>query len=633
LIQSPEYSSNNDYSIILKNYFQTTRYVLKDDVIGVSAREDPLFHLNAKELPNYEWPVLYFRVSLVEGNGCLIDVNNSKLYQTGTIHSLIPATLSSYYSRNNFISVHSSPTPPGLSKYVTLLCDLVFPYLIPKSKTLGTIMINGPLGSGRKTIVKSMCKYWNLHLYEINANDIIGDTAATTETKIKMCLSKASIYSPCVLLISNINLLCNNELYDDPRIAKAFDQVLHELNDFNNEWPIVVIATNLEYKKSANNELSSLFIHSIDIDCPNVEEREIILKGLIGQIAISTDVNLSELAQKTVGFYYGDLFTLVSNALKQLYLSFCDTLEIEVALSGVVLTNKFLINSLSELQHLHSDSIGSPNIPNVQWDDIGGHDHIKAEILDTIQLPYECSQLLNLGFRRSGVLLYGPPGTGKTLLAKAAATQCSLNFLSVKGPELINMYVGQSEENVRDIFNRARKCAPCVIFFDELDSLAPSRGRSGDSGGVMDRVVSQLLAEMDGMNKSNDVFVIGATNRPDLLDSALLRPGRFDRLLYVGIADDSLSRLKILKALTKKFIFDVDMSLEQIESLCPIGLSGADFYSLCSNALINAIERNISEINSNNETNEENCEIKVKFSDFMSALPKNTQISSHENKF
>lgn len=178
-----------------------------------------------------------------------------------------------------------------------------------------------------------------------------------------------------------------------------------------------------------------------------------------------------------------------------------------------------------------ADSIGAPKIPNVSWDDVGGLSEVKADILDTIQLPLERPELFANGLKkRSGILLYGPPGTGKTLLAKAVATSCSLNFFSVKGPELLNMYIGESEANVRRVFQRARDAQPCVIFMDELDSVAPKRGNQGDSGGVMDRIVSQLLAELDGMSDGSGgagVFVMAATNRPDLLDPALLRPGRY----------------------------------------------------------------------------------------------------------
>lgn len=222
--------------------------------------------------------------------------------------------------------------------------------------------------------------------------------------------------------------------------------------------------------------------------------------------------------------------------------------------AGVALTAADFTTALDQARSSYSESIGAPKIPNVTWDDVGGLAKVKTEILDTIQLPLEHPELFADGLKKRsgrlhdvyrasgrvallirslslhpGVLLYGPPGTGKTLLAKAVATSCSLNFFSVKGPELLNMYIGESEANVRRVFQRARDAKPCVIFFDELDSVAPKRGNQGDSGGVMDRIVSQLLAELDGMAEGSggaDVFVIGATNRPDLLDPALLRPGR-----------------------------------------------------------------------------------------------------------
>lgn len=217
-----------------------------------------------------------------------------------------------------------------------------------------------------------------------------------------------------------------------------------------------------------------------------------------------------------------------------------------------------------------------------------------------------------------GILLYGPPGTGKTLLAKAVATSCSLNFFSVKGPELLNMYIGESEANVRRVFQRARDAKPCVIFFDELDSVAPKRGNHGDSGGVMDRIVSQLLAELDGMSNGksgSDVFVIGATNRPDLLDPALLRPGRcvvyswavvrivnllcrFDRMLYLGVSDTHKAQFDILQALTRKFRLDPGLDLWLVAERCPFNYTGADFYALCSDAMLNAMSRKAEEIES-----------------------------------
>ena len=194
----------------------------------------------------------------------------------------------------------------------------------------------------------------------------------------------------------------------------------------------------------------------------------------------------------------------------------------------------------------------------------------------------------------TGILLYGPPGTGKTLLAKAVATSCSLNFFSVKGPELLNMYIGESEANVRRVFQRARDASPCIIFMDELDSVAPKRGNQGDSGGVMDRIVSQLLAELDGMSSngaSGDVFVMGATNRPDLLDPALLRPGRFDRMLYLSVATTHDAQLSMLQALTRKFDLEPTLDLADIAEMCPYNYTGADFYALCSDAMLRAMTR------------------------------------------
>jgi len=248
---------------------------------------------------------------------------------------------------------------------------------------------------------------------------------------------------------------------------------------------------------------------------------------------------------------------------------------------------------------------GKAQIPNVHWEDVGGLEEAKRELLECLQPPISESKLK----QRSGILLYGPPGSGKTLLAKAVATECSLNFLSVKGPELINMYVGESERNVREVFKRAREARPCIVFFDEIDSLAPSRGYSGDSGGVMDRVVSQLLAELDGIQQDDDdeggdeekeihqhthqkqVFVIGATNRPDLLDTALLRPGRFDRQVYLGVSSSKEQQLKILKAQTMHFNLGSSVDFDEILSSCNDLFTGADLYALCSDALMIALTR------------------------------------------
>jgi len=224
-------------------------------------------------------------------------------------------------------------------------------------------------------------------------------------------------------------------------------------------------------------------------------------------------------------------------------------------------------------------------VPTVTWEDIGGLEDVKRELIETVQLPVERPDLFRkFGMNPSkGVLFYGPPGCGKTLLAKAIANECQANFISIKGPELLTMWFGESESNVRDIFDKARQASPCVLFFDELDSIARARGSSvGDAGGAADRVINQILTEMDGIGAKKNVFIIGATNRPDIIDPAILRPGRLDQLIYIPLPD-LLSRVAILKANLKKSPVAKDVDLEFIGQHTH-GFSGADLTEICQRA-------------------------------------------------
>jgi len=233
-------------------------------------------------------------------------------------------------------------------------------------------------------------------------------------------------------------------------------------------------------------------------------------------------------------------------------------------------------------------------VPTVTWNDIGGLEKVKQELQETVQYPVEHPEkFLKYGMPPSkGVLFYGPPGTGKTLLAKAIAHECQANFISIKGPELLTMWFGESEANVRDVFDKARAAAPCVMFFDELDSIAKARGgSSGDAGGAGDRVLNQILTEMDGMNAKKNVFIIGATNRPDQIDSALLRPGRLDQLIYIPLPDLP-SRLSILKATLKKSPVAEEVDLNFL-SKSTEGFSGADLAEICQRAAKLAIRESI----------------------------------------
>ena len=264
---------------------------------------------------------------------------------------------------------------------------------------------------------------------------------------------------------------------------------------------------------------------------------------------------------------------------------------------SIMLTELDINHSLKNLELGMKQQLSSNGkIAPVYWEDIGGLDNVRKEIMDSL-LP---NSNFDSSRKKRGILLFGPPGTGKTLVAKAVATECGIAFISVKGPELLDVYVGESEKNVRDLFANARDLAPCVMFFDELDSLAPARGRGNDAGGVMDRVVAQLLTEIDTLSSSNidQVFIIGATNRPDLLDKALLRPSRFDTKIFLNVCNDISSRVAIMKAQMRKFSVDNNVNLDHIATLLPPSVTGADIGALTSSAYFKALNRKLEEIKS-----------------------------------
>ncbi|KAI9625607.1 hypothetical protein KEM48_010869 [Puccinia striiformis f. sp. tritici PST-130] len=345
----------------------------------------------------------------------------------------------------------------------------------------------------------------------------------------------------------------------------------------------------------------ALFKTQLAIEAPSEAERLEIIKELFQKDLLAPDVSLKSMALETAGLVANDLVHLVTQARMAAVTRAhqCGTGVEQLASAGIQLMAKDMEKALGKARSEYSESIGAPRIPKVSWDDIGGLAKVREEILETVQLPIQHPELFANGLkRRSGLLLYGPPGTG---------------------PELLNMYIGESEANVRRVFERARGARPCVIFFDELDSVAPKRGNQGDSGGVMDRIVSQLLAELDGISSGSsnndnqqegtanssgngEVVVIGATNRPDLLDPALLRPGRFDKLIYLGIPSTRDQKLEILKSLTRKFnllsSFDFNWLIDQVDIIGSQRgngniFTGADFYSICSEALMASLIRKI----------------------------------------
>lgn len=466
---------------------------------------------------------------------------------------------------------------------------------------------------GKTYIANAACSAVGVHTFPLSAHDLLSENASTTgggdvkteallRTRAERALSGGS--QQTALLIQHIDALTAD------RMVPVLQEII--------SWSRVLIATTSKIDDIPAG-IRSLFSHEFEVAAPDEAAREIILRNACVSVAtpLSTGINLKSIALQTAALVAGDLLDVVNRAslarfARLLSLAESHSCELsDVYISGgqaaTYLLSSDFSRAISAARSTFSDAIGAPKIPTVTWQDVGGLSSQKDAIMETISLPLTHPELFANGIRkRSGILFYGPPGTGKTLLAKAIATEFSLNFFSVKGPELLNMYIGESEANVRRVFQRARDARPCVVFFDELDSVAPKRGNQGDSGGVMDRIVSQLLAELDGMSSggggsedSDDastsnpggVFVIGATNRPDLLDPALLRPGRFDKMLYLGVADSHDQQVTILKALSRNFTLAPDVDLVRVAQRLPFTYTGADLYALCSDAMLKAITR------------------------------------------
>ncbi|XP_029452596.1 peroxisome biogenesis factor 6 [Rhinatrema bivittatum] len=631
IVASPTYSIKGEYSEHLYQYFKTPRLVQLGDILCVPMCEPPVL-LDGKAETNVRCPEIFFKVKKIAGlvqvkqcAGYLADTENTTLYQVGSTNSYVP----SFPSPGGHV-FWSSLSPAGLSLTIEEVCDILRPHVQDRGRVLegvGSILLSGPNGSGKTTVARVACSRLGLHLYKVDCVNLCSDSSGATEAKLQSTFSQAQLYCPCILLLKNIDMLGHTRdgIGEDSRVTSVLCQLLVHTGRSCSVLPVLVIGTTCRPFDVATS-LKTSFLHEVKLEPPSEEQRTSILRALITSLPVGKDVNLAKLAKRAAGFVLGDLSALLSysgraacariqNSSESAGLS--DEDDGEMLTAGFpILTEDFNL-ALDQLHEANSQAIGAPKIPAVHWQDIGGLQDVKREILETVQLPLEHPELLSLGLRRSGLLLHGPPGTGKTLLAKAVATECAMTFLSVKGPELINMYVGQSEENVREVFARARAAAPCIIFFDELDSLAPNRGRSGDSGGVMDRVVSQMLSELDGLHSSADVFVIGATNRPDLLDPALLRPGRFDKMLFVGVNDDRESQLRVLKAITRKFKLDPLVSLSSIIEKCPQQLTGADLYALCSDALMSAIKRKVEWIEQGLDT--ERSELVLTTEDFLQA--------------
>ncbi|XP_015692281.2 peroxisome biogenesis protein 6 [Oryza brachyantha] len=667
----------NDYQDMidqaLNEHFKFDRLLARGDVFCIrnnwNCSATSCLACNREDNRLHPRDLIYFKVTGMEPSDepiLRVNCNQTALVLGGSASAPIPP-----------YSLFAAPgvSVPLHSETVEQLASIIAPALCPSNilpKVKFSTFLYGPSGCGKRTVVKHVANHLGLHVVECSCHDLMTSSESGAPAALMAAFKEAQKYSPCIILLRHFDAIGNVSSNDGTQSAQsgtaaniesAIKQYIGQhwvalesppARDLNgnpylvepecvSSLQVILVAT-ADRAEGMQQSIRRCFRHEIKMKTINEEQRQNLISETLHFVSAAADGStnnkfVKDLAVQTSGFMPRDIFALVADA----GISFAHKLAMEKTSSeggkveGILpasspttqneekhFCKEYILSSLERAKKRNRAALGTPKVPNVKWEDVGGLEEVKKVILDTIQLPLLYKHLFSSKLRkRSGVLLYGPPGTGKTLLAKAVATECSLNFLSVKGPELINMYVGESEKNVRDIFEKARSARPCVIFFDELDSLAPARGSSSDSAGVMDRVVSQLLVEIDGLSdNSQDLFIIGATNRPDLLDSALLRPGRFDKLLYVGVNSDASYRERILKAQTRKYKLHENVSLLSIAQQCPPNFTGADIYALCADAWYHAAKCLAKTLEADPSRNSEaNADdVIVEMNDFMTVL-------------
>jgi len=462
------------------------------------------------------------------------------------------------------------------------------------------VLLYGPPGTGKTLLAKAVASETNANFYSIGGPEIMSKFHGESEERLREVFREAEQNAPSIIFIDEIDSIApkREEVSGDVE-KRVVSQLLTLMDGLKSRGKLVVIgATNRPNALDPALRRPGRFDREIEIGIPDDRGRLEILQIHTRGMPLTEDVNIESIAKVTHGFVGADLEALSKEAAMRSLRRILPEINMEQSkipaetLNKIKVTNNDFQEALRDIQPSAMREVVVQR-PNIHWDDIGGLQGVKEELAEAIEWPLKHADLFLEADVKSpkGILLYGPPGTGKTMIAKAVATTSEANFISVKGPELLSKWVGESEKGVREIFRKARQAAPCIVFFDELDAVAPTRGGSDGDSHVTERVISQMLTEMDGLEDLKGVVVIGATNRPDMIDEALLRPGRFDRLLEVPVPDRE-ARMQIFQIHTRNKPLDRSVSLDKLVEMTD-GYTGADVAALVNAAAMSAIKQHI----------------------------------------
>ncbi len=461
------------------------------------------------------------------------------------------------------------------------------------------VLLYGPPGVGKTLLAKAIANETDAYFTSINGPEIMSKFYGESEQRLREIFDDAKKHAPAIIFVDEIDAIApkRDEVIGEVE-RRVVAQLLTLMDGLENRGNVIVIAaTNRPNAVDPALRRPGRFDREIEIPLPDKQGRMEIFQIHTRNMPLSDDVSLEKLSDMTHGYTGADLASLVREAAMyalRRYLPKIDLNQDKIppdVLDSMRVTMDDFMKAFKEIVPSGLREIYI-EIPEVKWTDIGGHEELKDELREVVEYPLKYPEVYEKAGidPAKGILLFGPPGTGKTMLAKAVATESGANFIAVRGPEVLSKWVGESEKAIREIFRKARMYAPAVIFFDEIDALAPMRGASYDSG-VTERLVNQLLAEMDGVENLENVIIIAATNRPDILDPALLRPGRFEKLLYVPPPDKD-SRQDILRVHTKGIPIDEDAKLTEIATRTE-GYTGADIAALVREAAMRAVRESM----------------------------------------